>query len=182
VRSIFTFLSLSMLMASAIWSSESGGNGHAGPPPGGADCPLPPGNADDQPPPPPPPSPPPPTTNTSGGSTTSGTGNVNGKINVNQVFQQIFTAADTDNSGSLNEGEFDNAAAAFHAFMEAHRPADAPTPPADTHTAEQKAAHLAKSFTQADANGDGVLSFAEFTVAMRMVRPPHPHPHPHHDQ
>jgi hypothetical protein len=92
---------------------------------------------------------------------------------IDQILHQIFTAADSDGNGSLSLTEFTAAMAALKAKMTANAPADAPAPPADTSTDAQKAARLSKAFTTADANGDGMLSFQEFTVAVRLLAPPH---------
>jgi hypothetical protein len=92
---------------------------------------------------------------------------------MDQILHEVFTAADSDSDGSLSLTEFTAAMAALKAKMMANAPANAPAPPADTSTDAQKAARLSKAFTAADANGDGVLSFQEFTVAVRMLAPPH---------
>jgi len=92
---------------------------------------------------------------------------------MDQILHEVFSAADSDGNGSLSLTEFTAAMAALKAKMMANAPANAPAPPADTSTDAQQAARLAKAFTAADANGDGMLSFQEFTVAVRMLAPPH---------
>ena len=92
---------------------------------------------------------------------------------MDQILHEVFTAADSDGNGSLSLSEFTAAMAALKAKMMANAPADAPAPPPDTSTDAQRAARLSKVFTAADANGDGMLSFPEFTVAVRMLAPPH---------
>jgi hypothetical protein len=89
------------------------------------------------------------------------------------ILHDVFTAADSDGTGSLNLTEFTAAIAALKAKMMANAPANAPAPPADPSTDAQRAARLSKVFAAADANGDGRLNFPEFTVAVRMLAPPH---------
>jgi hypothetical protein len=92
---------------------------------------------------------------------------------MDQILHEVFTAADSDGNGSLSLAEFTAAMAALKAKMTANAPANAPAPPADTSTDAQRTARLAKVFAAADANDDGMLSFQEFTAAVRMLAPPH---------
>jgi len=164
MRILATLITLTLLciMSTGAWSAEGGaaggpdGGGHGGPPPGGSADAQDAGGGADAPPPPPPLS----------------------REEMEALLKSVFTAADADASGMLSPSEFAVAIADLHAKMSAHAPVNAPRPPPSTLTDAQRAAAHAKSFAAADANGDGVLSIAEFTVAVRLLAPHHHPPGP----
>ncbi len=120
-----------------------GGGGHQGPPPGGG---------------------------SGGGGNGGGHGQGNGQGGPTSrpSPSQIFDHVDTDHNGVISQSE-------FAAFL-AHRPP--PPPGSTTHQAGQNSKGTATSrpsvatlFKQADTDGNGVLSKAEFTAFIEAHRP-----------